>query len=94
MHPIPFVHPFLNSPPPASTSTRYQLFDVVNDPGERNDLINDTSLASIVEEMKQWYAQERASAHYPENRGKSGKPVYVQNSDPLAKVTPVWLPWL
>lgn len=83
-----------NEPSTYDGSNPYQLFNVVADPSERFDLINNASYSAIVEELKAMYAQERVGAVYPFNRGPQGEPVLVQDSNPLSKVMAVWLPWL
>ncbi|EGD76661.1 hypothetical protein PTSG_08011 [Salpingoeca rosetta] len=82
------------SKPSTYSGYPYQLFDVMKDPNERHDLINDTAYAHIVDELKAIYERERAVAHYPETRGPPGKPVYIQDPNPLSSSMPVWLPWL
>lgn len=63
----------------------YQLFDVIADPSERNDLYGQEQYQSIVEDLKAMYAAERAVAVYPCTRGPSGKP----NKDGVLQP---WLP--
>lgn len=70
-----------------NTSTNcaaYQLFDVIADPEERNDLYGKQQFTPIVEELKAMYAVERAVAVYPCLRGKTGQP----NADGVLQ------PWL
>jgi len=62
----------------------YQLFDVIADPSERQDLFGQTRYDAIVEELKAIYAAERAVAVYPCIRGPTGKP----NADGVLQ------PWL
>eukprot|EP00040_Diaphanoeca_grandis_P019191 m.101165 g.101165 ORF g.101165 m.101165 type:complete len:589 (-) comp27310_c0_seq1:204-1970(-) len=60
-----------------ATSTNcapYQLFDVIEDPSERNDLFGKPGYDDIVANLKAIYETERAVAVYPCIRGPEGKP--------------------
>ena len=50
----------------------YQLFDVLADPSERDDLYGNPKYDSVVHDLKAMYAAERAVAVYPCKRGPSG----------------------
>lgn len=60
-----------------------QLYNVVSDPAERDDVINSTN-ASIIAELVRYYEQEKAVAVYPFSLGEPGHP----NEDGI------WEPWL
>lgn len=61
-----------------------QLYNVVDDPEERYDLINVTAHAAVIDRLRALYDGERAIAVYPFPLGHSGHP--QQNG--------VWEPWL
>ena len=70
-----------------NTSTNcaaYQLFDVIADPSERNDLYGKPGYDAITAGLKEMYQRERAIAVYPCIRGPAGK----------ANAAGVLQPWL
>ena len=67
-----------------SWGTSPQLYNVVTDPSERHDVINDTAHTALVAKLRAFYHQEKDIAVYPFSLGPAGHP----NKDG------VWEPWL